>query len=135
MSRDPYALTAAALVALEGIGLAAVSLWMTAAFLGGDIADPASGTALALMGGLATVATLAFAVAIVRERTWGRSGAFVLQLLILAVAGGAVTGAYALPMTALALAVPAVVTAVLIVIAARRSAAAGDARSAADEGD
>ncbi len=75
------------------------------------------------------VAVLAFAVAIWRGRSWGRSGGIVTQVLILAVALGAATGAYAHPSTALILAVPAVAALVLLVLAAR--AAGRDERNAA----
>lgn len=58
----------------------------------------------------------------------GPLGGIVTQVLILAVALGAATGAYAHPLIGLALAVPALVTFVLLVLAAR---AAGRAASRA----
>ena len=48
-----------------------------------------------MLTAVGAAAVLAFAVAIWRGQSWGRSGGIVTQLLILAVALGAVTGAYA----------------------------------------
>jgi hypothetical protein len=61
------------------------------------------------------IGLLAFGVAIWRGSSWGRSGGIVAQLLILAVAIGAFTGAYAEPLTGLWIALPALVGLVLIV--------------------
>ncbi len=120
---------AAVLVGLEGVGVAILAGWMTLSLIAGDTAEIGTAIALLVMTGVAAVGVIAFAIAIFRGHGWGRSGAIVTQLLILAVALGAATGAYAHPLVAVALAVPAVVT-LLVVIAAAR--AAGRAARPAD---
>ncbi|WP_019182238.1 hypothetical protein [Microbacterium yannicii] len=125
---------AAIIVGLEGIGVLALAVWQTAALLSGDTDSIESAIALVVLTVVGAVAILAFAVAIWRGQSWGRSGAIVTQLLILAVALGAATGAYADPAVALLLAAPAIVGLVLLVLAVRdagRAARGGDGRDAA----
>lgn len=110
---------AALLVGLEGLGVAALALWQIAALADGDTQSPESAIALIVLTVVGAVIVLAFAVGVVRGRSWGRSGGIVTQVLIVAVAIGAATGAYAHPLTGLAIAVPAVAAFVLLVIAAR----------------
>ena len=121
---------AAILVGLEGTGVAALAGWMMTALIAGESMDLGTALALILMTVVGAVALFAFAVAILRDHGWGRSGAIVVQLLILAVSLGAVTGAYAHPLVALALAVPAIVTLVAVIAAAR---AAGRRNAAAED--
>ena len=120
---------AAILVGLEGIAVAALAGLMMPSLIAGDTTDLGTAWALILMTVIAAVALFAFAIAILRDHGWGRSGAIVAQLLILAVALGAATGAYAHPLVALALAVPAVIT-LILVIAAARAAGRRDAQPA-----
>lgn len=112
---------AAVLVALESVGLFAVVAWQIAALAGGDTDSPTSAIALIVLTAAGAALLAAFAVAVWRGRSWGRSGGIVAQVLILAVALGAATGAYAHPITGLVLAVPAVTTLVALVLAARRA--------------
>lgn len=112
---------AAVLVGLEGLGLVALTVWQVAAIVAGDTASIDSAIALIVLSAVGAAAVSAFAVAIWRGRSWGRSGAIVTQLLILAVALGAATGAYAEPAAALIIAAPAVVTLVLLVLAVREA--------------
>ena len=106
-------------------------VWQLWALIAGDTDSLESAIALVVLTAIGAVAVVAFAVATWRGLSWGRSGGIVTQLLILAVALGAVTGVYAEPMIGLALAVPAVVTLVLLVIEVR--AAGREARGAASE--
>jgi peptidoglycan/LPS O-acetylase OafA/YrhL len=122
---------AAVLLALEALAIVALVIWQIAALAGGDTDSIESAIALLILTGVGAVAVTAFAVATWRGRSWGRSGGIVTQLLILAVALGAVTGAYADAGTGLLLAVPAVVTLVLLVLAVRASGR--DASTAASE--
>lgn len=110
---------AAVLVGLEGLGVAVLAGWMTLSLLAGDTAEFGTAVALLVMTIVGAVGVIAFAIAIFRGHGWGRSGAIVTQLLILAVALGAATGAYAHPLLALALAAPAVVTLAAVIAAAR----------------
>jgi multisubunit Na+/H+ antiporter MnhF subunit len=125
---------AAIVVGLEGIGVAALAVWQIAALLSGDTDSIESAIALVVLTVVGAAAVLAFAVAIWRGHSWGRSGGIVTQLLILAVALGAATGAYADPGIALVLATPAIVGLVLLVLAVRdagRAARGDDGRDAA----
>jgi hypothetical protein len=104
---------------LEGLAIIALVVWQIRALTMGDTASMESAIALLVLTAIGAFAVLAFAVATWRHQSWGRSGGIVTQLLILAVALGAVTGAYADATTGLVLAVPAVVTLVVLVIAVR----------------
>ncbi|GAA5211472.1 hypothetical protein GCM10025774_32580 [Microbacterium kyungheense] len=110
---------AAVLVGLEGVGIAALVVWQIVEILRGDTDSLASAIALIVLSLVGAAAVIAFAVAVWRGQSWGRSGGIVTQLLILAVALGAVTGAFAAPGIALALAAPAIVTFVLLILAVR----------------
>ena len=122
---------AAVLLALEGLAIVGLVVWQVGALIAGDTGSIESALALIVLTVVGAVAVLSFAVATWRGLSWGRSGGIVTQLLILAVALGAVTGAYADPTTALALAAPAVLTLVLLVVDVR--AAGRDARSGEPE--
>jgi hypothetical protein len=132
---------AAVLVGLEGLGLTALTVREIVAIAAGDTGSIASAIALAVLTLVGAAAVLAFAVAIWRGQSWGRSGGIVTQLLILAVAFGAATGSFADPSTAWALAIPALIVLVLLVLAVRDAGRAarrqeggetdGDAPSAA----
>lgn len=117
---------AAALLALEALALAALAAWQVVAMTGGDTAELPTAIALLVFTLIAAVGVGAFAYAVARDRSWGRSGGVVTQLLILAVALGALTGQYAHPLVALGLAVPGVIGLILLMRAAR---AANSARS------
>jgi hypothetical protein len=122
---------AAVLLTLEGLAILALVVWQVSALISGDTESVESALALVVLTAVGGVAVLTFAVVTWRGQSWGRSGGIVTQLLILAVALGAVTGAYADPATGLILAVPAIVTLVLLVLAVR--AAGREARGAASE--
>ena len=122
---------AAALLALEGLAIVALVIWQVAALVAGDTESIETAIALVVLTAVGAAGVLAFAVATWRGLSWGRSGGIVTQLLILAVALGAVTGVYADAGAGLILAVPAVITLVLLVLAVR--AAGRDARGAASE--
>lgn len=118
------------LVGLEGLGLVVLVVWQIMAIAAGDTESIDSAIALIALTLVGAAAVIAFAIAIWRGQSWGRSGGIVTQLLILAVALGAATGAFAEPVLALAIAAPAVVVFVLLVLAARH--AGRTARQAAD---
>lgn len=123
---------AAVIVALEGIGVGALAIREIIAMIAGDTAAIDSAIALLVLTVVGAIALIAFAVAIWRGQSWGRSGGIVAQLLILAVALGAVTGAYAQVGVGIALAVPALIALILLVLAVRH---AGRSRAAADGSD
>ena len=113
--------TAGVLVTLEGAGVVALAIWQTLELLGGNTDSVTSAVALLVLTVIGAAAVLAFGIATLRDRSWGRSGGIVVQLLILAVAGGVATGAYAHPLIGLALAVPALVVLVLLLVAVARA--------------
>lgn len=121
MRTNTFGRIAAVLVGLEGLGLAALAIWQVVALVSGDTASVETALALVVLTVAGAALVLAFAVAIWRGRSWGRSGGIVAQLLILAVALGAATGAYADPLGAIVLAAPAVVVLVLLVLAVREA--------------
>lgn len=126
---------AAILVILEAAGLAVLAAWQVMAIVEGDTTALDSAWALVVLtiAGAAIVAV--FGVVTWRGPSWGRSGAIVTQLLILAVALGAMTGSYAHPLTAIAIALPALLTLALLIVAVRaaaRAAAADDREPDAD---
>lgn len=129
MTTTTGARVAGVIVALEAVGLVVLAVFEVAAIVSGDTESVASAVALAVLIVVGSAAVMAFAVAIWQGLSWGRSGGIVTQVLILAVAFGAATGAYANPQTALLLAVPAVTALVLLLLAAR---AAGRAKAAND---
>ncbi|MBD8219061.1 histidine kinase [Microbacterium sp. CFBP 13617] len=118
----PVRLTAAALLALEAVGILALAGWQIVALLGGDTDSIVSSFALIVLTVIGAAIVGAFAVATARDVSAGRSGGIVTQLLILSVAIGAITGEWAAPGIALLIAVPGVVGLVLLVLAVRASA-------------
>ena len=114
------------LVGLEGIGLVGLAAWQVLALVAGDTGSPVSAIALIVLTVVGAAVVIAFAAAILRARSWGRSGGVVTQLLILAVALGAATGSFADGTTALVIAVPAVVVLVILVLAIRDSGRTAD---------
>lgn len=121
---------AAVLLGLEGAVLLVVAGGEIVALVAGDSADLGSSIALIVLTFVGALAVLAFAVATLRGQSWGRSGGVVTQLLMLAVALGAVTGPAPAWGFAFAVAAPAIIGLVLLVMAARR---AGARRRAADD--
>ncbi|GAA1467448.1 histidine kinase [Microbacterium thalassium] len=122
----------AVLLWAEGVGILALAGWELLALLAGDTGSVDSSVALLVLTAVGAVGVVAFGVAVWRGRSWGRSGGIVTQLLILAVALGAATGAYADPAAAVALAVPAVLVFALLIVGAR-NAATSARRDAAGE--
>jgi hypothetical protein len=131
MSTSPLARAVAVLVGLEALGVVAVAVWQVVALAGGDTESVLSAVALIVLTVLGAIAVGAFAVGIWRGWSWGRSGGLVTQLLIAAVAVGAMTGTDAHPLIGVALIVPPLLIFVLLIVVARRAAPAkkdGDTR-------
>jgi hypothetical protein len=119
MRTNAVARAAAVIVGIEGLALLVLVGWQIVAIVTGDTVSIESSLALAVLTVVGAAAVIGFAVAIWCGFSWGRSGGIVTQLLLLAVALGAATGAYAHPSTALVLAVPAIAALVLLVLAVR----------------
>lgn len=116
----------ALVLGLEALALLLVAGWEVLALLGGDTDDPVSSIALIVLTVLGAAAVAAFAAATGRGQSWGRSGGIVTQLLMLAVAVGALTGPAAAPVFAAVVGIPAAIGMVVLFLAAR---AAGRRRS------
>ncbi|MFG6502747.1 histidine kinase [Microbacterium sp. P05] len=117
---------AALVLGLEAVGLLALVAFQLSAVVSGDTTDPATAWALIVMTLLAAAALFAFGAATVRDVSWGRSGGIVIQVLILAIALGALTGVGADPLVAGAIALPGVIGGVLLVLAVRDAAPRAD---------
>ncbi|MFV0372722.1 histidine kinase [Microbacterium sp.] len=113
---------AALLVGAEGIGVLALAAWQLVALVSGDVESISSAIALEVLTLVGGIAVIAFGVGIGRGVSWARSGGIVTQLLILAVALGALTGSYAHPAVAAGLAAPAVLVLGLLVAGSRAAA-------------
>jgi len=124
---------AGAILGIEAAGVLVLAIWQVLALLSGDTDSATSAVALIVLTATGVAAVAAFAVQTARGVSWGRSGGIVVQLLILAVALGAVTGAYAHPVVGLLLALVAVAGLVPLVLAVR-SAGGARRRGDADSG-
>lgn len=114
---------AALVLGVEAVGLLILVPVQTVALVSGDADSPTSAIALVVMTALGAAAVFAFAAATWAGASWGRSGGIVTQVLILAVALGAATGAFADPLIGLLLAIPALAALILLFAAARGAAA------------
>lgn len=123
---------AAGILGAEGLALLFVAGWEAVALAGGDTDDPVSSVALIVLTVVGAIAVVSFAVAVARDQSWGRSGGIVTQLLMLAVAIGAVTGPAPSVGFALLVSVPAVAGLVSLFAAVRRAAARRTAAERAD---
>lgn len=132
MRTNTPARVASVLVGLEGLALLTLAGWQIVALVGGDTDSAVSAIALIVLTLVAAVAVLAFASGVWRGRSWARSGGIVTQVMILAVALGAATGAYADALTALVIAAPAIVAFVALLLTARSAGAEAGAEASGD---
>ncbi|WP_029146318.1 hypothetical protein [Microbacterium luticocti] len=121
MRSNTAARTGGIILACEAVGILCLAGWQVVAMLAGDTESLTSALALLVLTVIGAVAVAAFAVGTLRGVSWARSGGIVTQLLILAVALGAVTGAYAHPLIGLAIAAVGVAGLVPLVLAVRRA--------------
>ncbi|EXJ52506.1 hypothetical protein [Microbacterium sp. MRS-1] len=129
MMTTPAERTGSAILALEALAVLLVTGWEIVALVTGDTDDAVSSIALIVLTAIGAVALAAFALAVWRGHSWGRSGGIVSQLLVIAVALGAITGPTPSVSTALLTAIPAVIGLVALFLAARTAAARrGDER-------
>lgn len=119
MRPTPVERVAAAFLGLEAAIVTALAAWQIVAVVTGDTESVASAIALIVLTLVGAAALAAFAVGVWRGLSWARSGGVVVQLLVLSVAGGSLTGDTPHPEVAGLLAVPAVGGLVLLIAAAR----------------
>lgn len=115
----PIARIAAALLGLEFLALIVLACWEIVALIGSGAGSMASALALIVMTLIGAAGLAAFAWAVVVGRSWGRSGGIVAQFLVIAVAVGSVTGAYAHPLIAVAIGAPGAITLILLLLTER----------------
>ncbi|WP_156762198.1 histidine kinase [Microbacterium karelineae] len=120
--RTPATRVAVALLALEAAALVVLAGWQVVELFGGQLASIATSIALVVMTLAAAAAVAAFAFAVWTGRSWGRSGGVVAQVLIFAVAVGAVQGGAAHWGISALLAAPAVVAFVALILSAKGAA-------------
>ena len=113
---------ASALLALEALVLVLLTGWQIVEMIAGDATSATTSIALIVLTLIAAVGVGAFAFAVWTGKTWGRSGGIVAQVLIAAIAIGAVQDGAGHWKIALTLAVPAVVTFVALIASARAAA-------------
>jgi hypothetical protein len=121
MRHDLLSTITGGLLILEGAAIAVLAVIQGGAIVGGDTSALESAIALLVLTVIGAAAVVAFGAATMRGRSWGRSGGIVTQLLILAVAFGAATGVFAHPLVGLQLAIPAIITLVLLFAAVRQA--------------
>ena len=126
MRHDLLGSIAGGILVLEVAGIAVLAVAQAGAIVGGDTAALETAIALLVLTAVGAAIVIAFGVGTIRNRSWGRSGGIVTQLLMLAIAIGAATGVYAHPLLGLQLAIPAIITLVLLFSAVRRAGRAGD---------
>ncbi|MFI8631175.1 histidine kinase [Microbacterium sp. NPDC077663] len=114
---------AAGWLALEAVGVLVLAAWELVALTRGDSESVPSSLALLVLTVIGAAAVIGFAVAVWRGGSWGRSGGVVVQLLILSIALGSLTGEGADARLAATIAVPAVVGLILLIAAARSAGA------------
>ncbi|CAL4860502.1 histidine kinase [Microbacterium sp. MM2322] len=122
---------AAAWLGLEATGVLGLAVWEIVALVGDDSDSLGSSLALLVLTVLGAAALVGFAVAVWRGGSWGRSGGVVVQVLVLSIALGTLTGQGADTRLAATIAVPGIVGLILLIAAAR--AAGQRARDAADD--
>ncbi|MBP2437611.1 histidine kinase [Microbacterium amylolyticum] len=118
-SRSASTIAASALLIVEGIGIAVLAAWQVVELFRGEVMSLASSIALIVMTLAAAAGVCAFGVGVAAGHSWGRSGGIVVQAMIFAIAIGAITGEFANLNAGMVLGIPAVVTFVLLLAAAR----------------
>ena len=130
MSVPPIARVATVLVGLEALGLLALAGWQVVSLGAADVASLPSAIALIVLTLVGAAAVGSFAIGIGTGRSWARSGAIVVQLLVVAVAVGSVTGEYPHWGIAAALGLPAAAVFVVVLLVTR-DAGRAEARESA----
>ncbi|GAA1530163.1 protein-S-isoprenylcysteine O-methyltransferase Ste14 [Microbacterium ginsengiterrae] len=120
MRSSALALTAAAVLALEGAALMVFVVIDLVGLLAGEAASLPTAIALTVLTLIGVVALFAFAAGTARGHTWARSGGVVLQVLALALALASLTVQPVVWAFALGVGVPALAGLVLLIASARR---------------
>lgn len=125
MRAPRLALTAAALLAAEALALAVIVAGELAALIGGGATSVPTALALIVLTVLGAVLLAVFAIGVAHGRSLARSGAIVLHVLALILAGAALTIDPPAPLFAGTVGLPAVIGVVLLVASARQEGMSG----------
>ena len=109
----------AVILGVEAVVLLMLAGWELVALVSGDTESVSSSVALLVLTALGAAALGAFAAAVWRGASWGRSGGIVAQLLTLAVALGAISGEDPQFGIAAVIAVPAIIGFAALIASAR----------------
>lgn len=124
---------AATLLALEAVVVLGLAGIQVVEIVKGNTASITSAIALIVLTIVIGAGMAAFAWGLLTEQTWARSGGIVTQLMVLAIALGAITGQYAHPAIAAVIATPAIVGLIAIFKASQQTAAEDRARQAQEQ--
>ncbi|MDR6866374.1 hypothetical protein J2Y69_000966 [Microbacterium resistens] len=120
MRASKLSVAAATLLALEGLALIVVALVEVFGLSAGDASSLPSALALIALTVIGGVGLVCLGVAVLRGRSWGRSGGMVLQIIAVATAASAL-GVRPFPtMFVLGLAVPGLIGAILLFLVSQR---------------
>jgi len=120
MRASKLTVAASTLLALEGAALIVVALVEVFGLSAGDAALLPSALALVVLTVIGGAGLVGLGLAVLRGRSWGRSGGMVLQIIAVAMAMSAL-GVRPFPaLFVLALAIPGVAGAVLLFLVSRR---------------
>ncbi len=114
---------AAAILALEAVVVLGLAGLQIVELAQGHVMSMASALALIVLTIIIGAGMAAFSWGLLTGQTWSRSGGIVTQLMALAIALGAITGQFAHPSIAAAIAVPAIIGLVAIFQASKQTAA------------
>ena len=84
-----FRVVAGILVGAEGLVLIGASVWLLLSLFASPALSLVSAVALLVLVVICTIGVCAMAVGIFRGQRWARSGGIVVQVLVLAIAGGA----------------------------------------------
>ncbi len=137
-----FRVVAGILVGAEGLVLIGASVWLLLSLFASPALSLVSAVALLVLVVICTIGVCAMAVGIFRGQRWARSGGIVVQVLVLAIAGGAAADQFGDVSLALKIGIPALVTFAILIAevrsvgraeAAEEAAAAAAAAAAASE--
>jgi hypothetical protein len=113
-ARHPSMVALIVLLALEALALVTATGYLVVELFIAPAQSVVSGLALAVVAAAGAAWLVAIVAGVVQGRAWTRGASLVVQVLILAVAVGSAQGADAMPILAIALAVPAVAVGILL---------------------
>ena len=126
-------IAAAAVLALEGVALLVITLMEVFGLSSGAATSLPSALGLIGLSAVGAVGLAVLAVAVLRERSFGRSGGMVVQILAIAVGLSALTVRPFPALFVLALLIPGAVGAVLLFLLTRRAGLEARRRADAEQ--